>query len=71
VITIGSGIGSAVGSWGAGLIYDLSGSYRLAFILSIAAYLCGCVAFWALRHPPSVKPLSGEIDQLADGRAGF
>src|SRR5204863_8448921 len=32
VITIGSGVGSAVGSWGAGWIYDLSGSYRVAFI---------------------------------------
>ena len=27
VITIGSGIGSAAGSWAAGLIFDLSGSY--------------------------------------------
>src|SRR5215468_8046582 len=35
VITIGSGIGSALGSWGAGVIFDLSGSYELAFILSI------------------------------------
>ena len=52
VITIGSGIGSAVGSWAAGWIFDVSGSYRLAFMLSIAAYLCGCVAFWALRRPP-------------------
>ena len=52
VITIGSGIGSAAGSWAAGWIFDLSGSYRLAFLLSIAAYLCGCVAFWALRRPP-------------------
>jgi MFS family permease len=55
VITIGSGIGSAVGSWGAGIIFDLSGSYRLAFILSIVAYLCGVVAFWALRRPPVRK----------------
>ena len=53
VITIGSGIGSAAGSWAAGWIFDLSGSYRLAFLLSIAAYLCGCVAFWALRRPPT------------------
>ena len=53
VITIGSGIGSAAGSWGAGWIFDLSGSYRLAFLLSIAAYLCGCVAFWAMRRPPA------------------
>lgn len=52
VITIGSGIGSAAGSWAAGWIFDLSGSYRVAFLLSIAAYLCGCVAFWALRRPP-------------------
>ena len=53
VITIGSGIGSAAGAWGAGWIYDLSGSYRVAFILSILFYLCGCVAFWALRRPPA------------------
>jgi MFS family permease len=53
VITIGSGIGSAAGSWAAGWIFDLSGSYRLAFILSIAAYICGCIAFWALRRPPA------------------
>jgi MFS family permease len=52
VITIGSGLGAALGSWGAGVIFDLSGSYELAFILSIVAYLCGVVAFWALRRPP-------------------
>jgi MFS transporter, OFA family, oxalate/formate antiporter len=51
VITIGSGIGSAAGAWAAGWIFDLSGSYRLAFILSIAAYVCGCIAFWGLRRP--------------------
>ena len=53
VITIGSGLGSAVGSWAAGWIFDLSGSYELAFLLSIAAYACGCLAFWALRRPPA------------------
>ena len=53
VITIGSGIGSAAGSWAAGWIFDLSGSYELAFILSILSYACGCIAFWALRRPPA------------------
>ncbi len=53
VITIGSGIGSAAGSWAAGWIFDLSGSYELAFSLSIASYACGCIAFWALRRPPA------------------
>ena len=52
VITVGTGIGSAVGAWGAGWIFDVSGSYRLAFLASIASYLLGCAAFWALRRPP-------------------
>ncbi|MBV8777682.1 MAG: MFS transporter [Alphaproteobacteria bacterium] len=56
VITIGSGLGAALGSWGAGFIFDVSGSYELAFILSIVAYLCGVVAFWALRRPPVRRP---------------
>ncbi|HEY8873080.1 MAG TPA: MFS transporter [Stellaceae bacterium] len=51
-ITIGSGLGAALGSWGAGWIFDVSGSYRVAFSLSIASYVCGIVAFWALRRPP-------------------
>ena len=73
MITIGSGIGSAAGSWAAGWIFDMSGSYRLAFILSIAAYVCGCIAFWALRRPPARSGIlcSPEIDQLAHRRAGF
>jgi MFS family permease len=49
VITIGSGLGAALGSWGAGFIHDLTGTYRVAFWLSIAAYCCGTIAFWALR----------------------
>jgi len=53
VITVGTGIGSAVGAWGAGWIFDISGSYRLAFVASIVSYLIGCAAFWALRRPPT------------------
>ncbi len=58
VITIGSGLGAALGSWGAGFIFDVSGSYRVAFMLSIASYLCGVVAFWALRRPPVRRAVS-------------
>ncbi|MSP03409.1 MAG: MFS transporter [Acetobacteraceae bacterium] len=53
VITIGTGIGSAGGSWLAGYVFDVTGSYRVAFGLSIFFYLCGSVAFWALRRPPA------------------
>ncbi len=52
VITVGTGIGSAAGAWAAGWIFDRTGSYHVAFGLSIAAYTMGCIAFWALRQPP-------------------
>jgi MFS family permease len=52
-ITIGTGVGSAIGSWGAGWSFDVTGSYRVAFALSIFFYACGSVAFWLLRRPAS------------------
>jgi MFS family permease len=51
VITVGSGLGAGIGAWGAGLLFDLTGTYRPAFVLSIVAYAAGAVAFWALRKP--------------------
>jgi MFS family permease len=50
-ITIGTGIGSALGSWLAGWSFDVTGSYHVAFALSIFFYACGSVAFWLLRRP--------------------
>ena len=41
--------------WAAGFVFDLTGSYRVAFWLSIFFYLCGTVAFWALRRPPAMQ----------------
>ncbi len=55
-ITIGTGIGSAAGSWLAGWIFDVTGSYQVAFGLSIFFYACGAVAFWMLRRPPGQLP---------------
>ena len=51
MITIGSGLGAGLGAWGAGFLFDLTGSYQLGFILSIAAYTTGACVFWALRKP--------------------
>jgi MFS family permease len=50
-ITMGTGVGSALGSWLAGFTFDVTGSYRVAFTLSIIFYACGSVAFWLLRRP--------------------
>jgi MFS family permease len=54
VITIGTGLGSAAGSWLAGWTFDTTGSYQVAFGLSIFFYACGAIAFWMLRRPPAV-----------------
>lgn len=51
VITIGSGLGAGLGSWAAGLLFDLTGSYRTGFWVSICAYALGSLVFWNLRRP--------------------
>lgn len=55
VITIGTGLGAAGGSWLAGFVFDVTGSYRVAFWLSILFYVAGSVAFWSLRRPPAIQ----------------
>lgn len=55
VITIGTGLGAAVGSWLAGFVFDTTGSYRVAFWLSILFYVTGMAAFWVLRRRPALR----------------
>jgi MFS family permease len=47
VITFGNRVGSAIGPWLGGVIYDVTGSYRLAFAVSIAALSLAAGAFTA------------------------
>lgn len=66
VISIGTGLGAAGGSWAAGFVHDMTGSYRVAFWLSIAFYLGGSVAFWALRRPPAVRSVRPDPQAQVD-----
>lgn len=47
IITFGNRLGSAVGPWLGGVIYDMTGSYRLAFAVSIVALSLAAGAFVA------------------------
>ena len=47
LITFGNRLGSAIGPWLGGAVHDLTGSYRAAFALSIAALSLGAGAFAA------------------------
>jgi MFS family permease len=44
-ISIGSGLGSALGSWGGGLIHDLSNSYSPLIAFSLASVILGMIPF--------------------------
>jgi MFS family permease len=46
IITFGNRLGSAIGPWLGGAIFDLTGSYRLAFGGSVAALGIAALAFW-------------------------
>jgi MFS family permease len=51
-------IGMALGGWMAGAIYDLSGSYRAAFLNGIAWNLLNvAIAFRLLRSQPRMRAL--------------
>ena len=45
LILTGVGIGGAIGPWLGGYIYDVSGSYRSAFVLCIVSFALSCIAF--------------------------
>jgi hypothetical protein len=44
----------------AGWTFDLTGSYHVAFGLSIFFYVCGSVAFWMVRRPPALRTLRAD-----------
>lgn len=46
MLLTGMGIGGAIGPWLGGYIYDISGSYNTAFVLSMVCFGLSCIAFW-------------------------
>lgn len=54
VISLGLGLGSAFGTWLAGAVFDLTGSYLLAFGIAAASSVCGVTCLW-LAAPRKVR----------------
>jgi MFS family permease len=46
LLLTGVGFGGAIGPWLGGYIYDISGSYKVAFIISIAAVALAGISLW-------------------------
>lgn len=46
MLLMGTGIGGAIGPWLGGYIFDITGSYDNAFIVSMAAFALAGISFW-------------------------
>jgi MFS family permease len=61
----GFGVGGVIGPWLGGYIYDKTGSYTWAFILSLMSFVVACTAFWlaAPRNAANIRAKAlGQID---------
>jgi MFS family permease len=51
-MSIGNGFGGAIGPWFAGALFDLTGSYRVPFLIATLFCVAGSICFW-LAEPRS------------------
>lgn len=55
----GMGVGGAIGPWLGGYIYDVTGSYTIAFILAMVCYGISCIAVWIAAPRNAAKLRAG------------
>jgi len=51
ILSVGNGIGGGVAPWFGGFVHDLTGSYRVAFLVAVAFCAIGSACFWLARPP--------------------
>jgi MFS family permease len=51
VLNLGNGVAGAIGPWFGGVVHDVTGSYRVAFLAAMAFCACGSTCFWLARRP--------------------
>ena len=56
VMSVGNGLGGAIGPWFGGFMHDLTGSYRVAFLVATAFCVAGSGCFWLARPRPGARP---------------
>src|SRR3989449_1030791 len=49
ILSVGNGIGGGVAPWFGGFVHDLTGSYRVAFLIAVGFCVLGSVCFWLAR----------------------
>jgi MFS family permease len=51
-LSVGNGLGGAIGPWFAGALFDLTGSYRVPFLIATLFCVAGSVCFWLAEARP-------------------
>jgi len=52
-LSVGNGLGGAIGPWFGGVVHDVLGSYRVVFLASVVFCVLGSACFWlASRRVP-------------------
>src|SRR5438128_2107176 len=51
ILSVGNGIGGGVAPWFGGFVHDLTGSYRVAFLIAVGFCVLGSACFWLARPP--------------------
>ena len=54
-LSVGNGIGGGVAPWFGGFVHDVTGSYRIAFLIAMGFCVVGSACFW-LARPPRREP---------------
>ncbi len=53
-------VGGGIGPWLGGALFEISGSYTVAFIIAAILFIVGCIAVW-LAAPRKVRNVAGRI----------
>ncbi|MGH7356105.1 MAG: MFS transporter [Candidatus Rokuibacteriota bacterium] len=51
ILSVGNGIGGGVAPWFGGVVHDVTGSYRVAFLVAVGFCALGTACFWLARPP--------------------
>jgi MFS family permease len=49
ILSVGNGLGGGVAPWFSGVVHDLTGSYRIAFLIAVGFCGVGSLCFWLAR----------------------
>ncbi len=63
LLLTGTGVGGAIGPWLGGYIFDITGSYNIAFIISMASFAVAGISFW-IAAPRNAEKIRAKMQSV-------